>query len=458
MLVVTNPEGCTNERAWIIQVLLGDFLGVDYRIEVGDVDTVLVQAEGRTLELDDSFFRAATSAWLSQSTMPSSPLAVWDIRRSGLDVVLTDQMIPVLFGKGEVRIGPENISLGLDVVGAAFFMLSRYEEVVVRKRDHHDRFLASASVAGRESFLERPIVNEYVEILWACMRRLWPSIGRKQRHAENWITSDVDRPYSDGIRSPFRQLRQIGGDLSRRRDAKLAIRNMRNYFASKRQNFEFDPFFPMFQWMMDVNEHAGNSMTFFIKAGATNPKWDDEYSIHEPIIQELINRISSRGHTIGLHPSYETYKDAKQIQREAEEIRLVLRSTGTENINLGARQHYLRWEAPTTARHYVSAGLSYDATLGYADQIGFRSGTCYEYQFFDVEERLEVPLIMKPLVVMEGTLFAGQYMNLDEVSGTQIALRLRDYCRLFNGNFCLLWHNSSFQTPWAKNVYKELIC
>lgn len=43
----------------------------------------------------------------------------------------------------------------------------------------HDRFPATASLAYRAGFLDRPQIDEYLEILWAAMRRLWPGLQRK---------------------------------------------------------------------------------------------------------------------------------------------------------------------------------------------------------------------------------------------------------------------------------------
>ena len=53
-------------------------------------------------------------------------------------------------------------------------MLSRYEEAVLLDRDDHDRFPATASIAYKTGFLDRPIIDEYVEILWVAMKRVWP--------------------------------------------------------------------------------------------------------------------------------------------------------------------------------------------------------------------------------------------------------------------------------------------
>ena len=57
-------------------------------------------------------------------------------------------------------------------------MLSRYEEYVDSSRDVHDRFPAKASLAYKEGFLDQPIINEYIELLFACMLCLWPNIKR----------------------------------------------------------------------------------------------------------------------------------------------------------------------------------------------------------------------------------------------------------------------------------------
>ena len=62
-------------------------------------------------------------------------------------------------------------------------MLTRYEEVVnndpLRILDAHERFPATASIAYKENFLHRPVVNEYFEILWYCIKELVPHLEKK---------------------------------------------------------------------------------------------------------------------------------------------------------------------------------------------------------------------------------------------------------------------------------------
>ena len=124
---------------------------------------------------------------------------------------------------------------------------------------------------------------------------------------------------------------------------------------------------------------------------------------------------------------------------------------------MGGRQHYLRWQVPTTWRNWAAAGLSYDSTLSYADHAGFRCGICYEFPVYDLKQRKPLPLLERPLVVMEGSVLGEQYMNLEEEAALNCMLRLKDRCRLFNGDFTLLWHNSSFDTPQMWEMYRSIV-
>nr|WP_242479602.1 hypothetical protein [Lamprobacter modestohalophilus] len=183
-----------------------------------DVSIRLTDQPGE-LRLPDHFFsqfREAPEAWLSDASLPVLTPAVqlpsWDSRALAPDILLTDPRLPILYGDAETSPGPrraaeqgDRIDLPLDVFGAAFFMLSRYEEAVLPDRDNHDRFPATASLAQRAGFLDRPIIDEYVEILWAAMQRRWPRLQRKPRQARTLVSCDVDSPFAFNAGSGSRE-------------------------------------------------------------------------------------------------------------------------------------------------------------------------------------------------------------------------------------------------------------
>jgi hypothetical protein len=106
-----------------------------------------------------------------------------------------------------------------------------------------------------------------------------------------------------------------------------------------------------------------------------------------------------------------------------------------EQSEWGARQHFLRWENPTTWRAYEEAGLAYDASVGYSARPGFRAGTCREYPVFDLEARRELRLRERPLVLMDTP-------TLDQIENPEAQIAwFQAECSRVGGDFTVLWHN-----------------
>jgi hypothetical protein len=121
----------------------------------------------------------------------------------------------------------------------------------------------------------------------------------------------------------------------------------------------------------------------------------------------------------------------------------------------GGRQHYLRWSTRTPA-NWEAAGLDYDSTLSYADHAGFRCGTCHEYPMYDLHERKRLRLLQRPLICMETTLIDSMGLGYTE-SALEEMKKLKHAVRQVNGKFTLLWHNSSFESCGAREMYCEII-
>lgn len=452
------PSRCKNEILWIANVLFDEFLGIDYSIVETESEFFLLESAGKTLQFPDCFFKQADKAWMQSSSLPKIPLVSWDIDSSGLKVHLMKREVPVLFGKPEIEIYNDRICLGIDILGSAFYMLSRYEETVIADRDKHNRFPARASIAFQAGFLDRPIINEYLEILWECMKHLWPNLQRKKRDFRMLVSCDVDHPYQSGIKNPLLQLRHIAGDLVRRKSARLAVKSTVNFFASKFDDYSHDDYYSRFDWMMDVNEAAGNKVAFYFIAGHSDNLRDGCYSLDEPIIRNLIRRVHVRGHEIGLHGSYNSYKDKEQFLQEARNLKRVMAEESIHQDYFGGRQHYLRWETPTTAKVAEFAGMDYDSTLTFADAEGFRCGICYEFPMYDIEERLPMSIRARPLIVMEATLLSREYRAVNSWEELSDSInKLAAAVHLFRGDMTLLWHNTGFDKPWYEVCYKELV-
>lgn len=458
MLTILHPPGSEPERKYIFKVFFEHFLGIKYTTQKALIKSIVIQREDKRIEFPDTFFSTAGDNWLHPQTLPVRPLSVWDASELGTGICLMDSKIPVIYGNPGYERKDRYCRIGLDIFGAAFFMLSRYEEAVKNDRDDHGRFPSSASLAYQEGFIDRPIVNEYMEILWTCMKQLWPGLERKRREFRTMVSADVDFPYSYGSKNFNLMLRQFGGDIINRRNPVLAIHNVLNYGRAKQGDFSSDPLLRNFEWMMDVNEAAGNRVAFYFITDHTDPGKDGYYSIHEPVIRTLIRSIHKRGHEIGLHASYNSLQDEAQTRKEVDILRKVMEEEGVKQDSIGGRQHFLRWETPATAQHLEAAGLIYDTTLSFADHAGFRCGTCYEYPFYDVIKRQALKLIERPLIVMEKSVFDNGYIGKSAgKDGQDVFENFKLLCRKFSGDFSVLWHNNQFPNERYREIYRKVI-
>jgi peptidoglycan/xylan/chitin deacetylase (PgdA/CDA1 family) len=443
----------------------GEFLGLPHAVEVSQTRQVEIRLAGdpqdRTLAIRDAFFQAAGPGWLEPKSLADGVCRRWRVPmelRGTLSQANAE--VPVLFGAevaggGWCRVMERRIEIGVDLVGGAFFLLTRYEELVNPSRDRHGRFPADASRGAREGFVDRPVVNEYLEILWSAIERLWPILQRRARRYQVRLTHDVDRPFcsSTSVGATFRS---VLGDVVRRRDLRLASDRMGAAIALRRGRHTAD-LCNTFDLLMDVSERHAVRSAFYFLAGSTDARYDGDYGLADPRIRRLLRRIRDRGHEIGLHASYGSYRSPEIIAREFRALREAAGREGLHQDAWAGRQHYLRWEAPTTWQAWDDAGLARDCTLGFAERSGFRAGTCYEFPVFNLRTRQRLRLRERPLVAMDVSLLAPEYMGLSCRAARSELLRLGRTCRRYAGDFELLWHNSTLLRRADRRLYQDVV-
>ena len=428
MLIINIPDGFKEERTYIIEVMLGEFLGLEFEIKVksGISATSICLENENVLEINDAFFRKIfldNEKYLDIQNVPAEVI-ICDLEGA------PENNIIGIYGTPEIIIGGNRIYCGVDLFASAFFMLTRWEEFVNEDKDIHGRFPAKASLAGRHGFLSRPVVNEYIEVIWHWLEKLRINQKRRVRDFRMVSTHDIDR-----IRLFQAKLDYIGKPIKAflmEKDVAALIYHSRLALRSLGGN---DPYF-VFDYLMDVSEqHDLRSHFFFMTSEKT--KFDDGYDIEAKAVRDVIEQIIDRGHTIGIHPSYNTVDNPELLSYEINRLREI---TGVE-INCG-RQHYLRFKVPDTWQLWDDNGMQWDSTLVHPEQPGFRCGVCYPYPAFNILSRKKLTLREKPLTIMDGSLVVYQKQHPDE-AGTVIDYYLNKV-KQYSGEFVFLWHNSSF--------------
>lgn len=267
-----------------------------------------------------------------------------------------------------------DVTVHYDILGLTYWMLTRLEEIGRTDLDEHDRFPATSSHAYQHGYLERPIVDEWLDLLGQVIKKQWPSIELKTHEFSMKVSHDVDVPSLYAFKSWPRIARIMAGHLLKRRDIKAFFTAPYVKLATRGRLHPADPC-NTFEWLMDVSDANRLTSAFYFICGHTDPRRDADYDPEHPMIRQLMRRIHQRGHEIGLHPSFNTYQRPELIAEEARRLRRIMAEEGIEQTAIGGRMHYLRWETPTTLNAWNDAGMRYDSTLGYADRPGFRCGT-----------------------------------------------------------------------------------
>lgn len=345
-----------------------------------------------------------------------------------------------------------------DILGLIYWMLARLEEIGRTDLDQHERFPAISSHAYKHGYLDRPVVDEWLDVLGQVIQRQWPGIELKQHYPRTVVSCDLDSPFLSGG-SWKGVIRTAGGDIIKRKSPKKAMKTIVGKWYSVKGDYRFDTHHAGTEFIMETNERAGRSVGFYFIPERTASILDGQQpGLHDVRIRKLMYEIHIRGHEIGIHPGYYTYAHPEIMAKSVNSLRESLNVAGIKQTRIGGRQHYLRWETPTTARLLDLNGLHYDSTLSYADYPGFRCGTCFEYPMFDPVEQRALKLRQRPLIVMECSVIAERYLGLgysDEA--LELMLRYQKTCYNVGGQFTLLWHNSHFENDEDMRFYHAII-
>ncbi len=361
------------------------------------------------------------------------------------DIREQDLYVPVWKDMNIMFLTDPESDLPFDPFAASFFMLSRYEEYLIKERDIHGRFDVFDSLAYNNDFLNFPIVDYWIMELEKNLVAKSPELKIRQKKYAFTPTIDVDEPFA------FKQkglLRTIGGILnsnSRKIKGENKIR-LKVLFGKMRD--PYDTFEMLEEWFKQFNL----SPIFFFQVGKYG-KFDKNPPAGKGAYRKLISRISEN-YEIGLHPSYRSNFEPAELKSEI----TVLQEVTNKPVSR-SRQHYLKLKIPDTYRNLIRLGITEDYTMGFAGDTGFRAGTSNPFFFYDLLKEEKTELKIFPFHVMDGTL--KEYLRMDQEEAKERIRNLIDRTRQVNGTFTSLWHNSSLN-DWGAwqgwlEVYEEML-
>lgn len=407
---------------YIAGLLLGDLLGLHFEIvsdrrKIGKHPVI-----NYSTEKIPGAFRIEPSGVLSEKGTSAQMLTVSEWKS-----------LPVFYQS------PGDADIPFDIFSASFFLVTRYEEYYPVKRDQHGRFRAEDSLAVRNGFLKKPVVDLWTREFARLLIRKFPVLAVRRNEYRAMVTVDVDQPFA-----------YLGKNLLRNMGGLLKDLTDKNRHADERYKVvthgKKDPF-EVFDYIIEKTESISGDTRFFFPVGDhskhdQNPSWkNEEYRL-------LIRKISSH-FTVGLHPSY---LSADKLGLIGEELGRLRKITG--NDTLISRFHFIRFRMPESYRQLVKSGIKADYSMGYPEEPGFRAGIAHPFKFFDLTTDSETDLEIFPFQFMDATLYS--YKKLSAGESLPLINDLIDDTKKAGGIFISLWHNTSLQENEVGKEWRKL--
>ena len=414
--------------------MVGESLRDDVSRLVGYTSDVKLFANYKVVIVPSDFFDEGVYGTIR--TKPALPLK-------------TIEGVPFLFGTSEIERVGDTIVVHADLVASAYFLLSRYEEMLHRElRDAHGRFPGRESLPHRAGFIERPVIDEYGKLIrkWlsqhgVIMNELMPFVRKIN------LTHDVDAPFN------CRTWRNVARHT-------VSGKNFFDMIREKHKPLHTDLYYT-FPWMFQQNKILEQTVgedrcqtLLFFKAGGITKNDKPRYDLNSRDMRVLLELCREQGATVGLHSSYQAGMNPSLIAAEKKKLEDAIGMEVKHN-----RHHFLSSREPEDMEYLEQSGITGDYTMGYADVAGFRLGTSLPVRFINPATRRITSLMLHPLVIMDSTLSDMKYMNLTADRAEDYCRRLVRAIRQVNGELTLLWHNTSVveQAGYLRELYGKLL-
>ncbi|HSN09384.1 MAG TPA: polysaccharide deacetylase family protein [Hanamia sp.] len=336
----------------------------------------------------------------------------------------------------------EEDDLGFDIFSAVFYLISRYEEYLPFNGDKFWRFKASDSLAFQNDFLQKPMVNIWVEIFKKALKNKFDQLEFKSTAFTSIISYDIDVAYKFKGRSFGRTLGSALKDV-----IGFSVQNFKERIQTLLQSKK-DPWDVYEDLEKTILQNKLSSIFFFLLADKS--EHDRNLDYQNPAVKKLVNQVKTFSE-IGIHPSFHTSSFPEKILIEKERLEKLL----AKKINK-SRQHYLKFKLPDTFNALLQSGITEDYSMGFPEVPGFRAGTCKPFYFYDLKNEKASSLKIFPVTCMDATFI--YYLEKSPEKSLMEILNLLKEVKKMNGTFIPLFHNDILgeNEKW-KSVHDKMI-
>lgn len=323
-----------------------------------------------------------------------------------------------------------------DLLGASFWLLSRYEEYLPHKSDQYNRFHFRSSLAYQYEFLHIPLVNLWLEEFRQLLAARFPELSFGEKTYRFVSTIDIDNVYKYKHKGFVRTLAGLISDKSIRK-----IRQRMRIILG----YEKDPF-DSYDFLIDAHKRTGTRAIYFFLLGDYGPN-DKNHSASDLRFQALIKHLADYSQ-VGIHPSFGSNHNLRQLKVETSRLGNI-----THRLITKSRQHFSMLKFPHTYKDLLQGGLFSDYSMGYTNHNGFRASYCYPYKWYSLDIESVSSLTIHPFAITENDLLANER---EDRSLTQLAAPVIHEVKKYRGELISIFHNDVFDER-IKAFYEEFL-
>jgi hypothetical protein len=419
-MVIVFLQEITNRARYIFEYLFEEVLKVPV-----------------VLSSDLHAFKNSTHPKINYSLLPlDCPLKMYPHPILFQRTIIHQDLEPVPFEDELFFFGSsEDSFLPFDPFAASFYLVSRYEEYLMREFDEHCRYPSHHSILSCNHLLHKPIVNQWAQLIARKIQGRYPEFEYRKPQFGFLSTIDIDNAWAYKNKSVWR----TAGALAKGFLKGNGQQNIERLLVLRGR--KADPY-DTYDFIKELYKDENKLLQFFVLLGKTS-KYDRNVSPKNKQLRQLVAELSDH-YEVGIHPSYRSTKNPKEMDMEIGNLQDI-----SNKKVIASRQHFLRLVLPQTYRNLIKAGIKNDYTLGYASQVGFRAGTANPFWFYDLKKETTTKLRVYPFHMMDVALKNSLELTPEDAWGAIEKLMLE--VRKYGGTFISLWHNESLgdQGEWA---------
>lgn len=328
-----------------------------------------------------------------------------------------------------------------DPLASIFYLLSRMEEYESPKEDHHGRFAAKFSLQHEYNWLDKAMCDRWaMAFLKFLSRELSIPLEINIGSIAIRPTFDIDNVYAYKWKQGIRKMLSIAKDRVNKSQNRLLER--KQVLAGEM----IDPY-DTYRYIESISDRGYEINMFWLLGDYA--KYDKNISHKDIRHQKLICRMAEKT-IVGIHPSYKSDSFQVQIKEEKERLEKIL----NEKIE-STRQHFLKFKVRNTYSILNALGFKHEYSMGYSDQVGFRSGTARPHRWFNLNNNQVTELMIHPFVYMDGTLNEHLKLSIDE--SKVVIWKLHAEISRFGGELVCLWHNETIGNYGIWSGWREVL-